>query len=83
MKTALANGLSITALHNHFFFDYPKVYFMHIAARGDAETLSAALKRPLIRSNQFEQKKLSLPELLKDLQAPPRAPLKKKLFKKF
>src|SRR5438132_58152 len=30
MSAALDNGLSVTALHNHFFFDQPKVYFMHI-----------------------------------------------------
>src|SRR6266567_9580243 len=28
MSVALDNGLSVTALHNHFFFDTPKVYFM-------------------------------------------------------
>src|SRR2546428_170633 len=30
MSAALDNGLSVTALHNHFFYDEPKVYFMHI-----------------------------------------------------
>jgi hypothetical protein len=30
MDAAIANGLTITALHNHFIFDQPKVYFMHI-----------------------------------------------------
>src|SRR5437016_9960148 len=30
MSAALNNGLSVTALHNHFFFDQPKVFFMHI-----------------------------------------------------
>jgi hypothetical protein len=28
MSAALDNGLEVTALHNHFFFDKPKVYFM-------------------------------------------------------
>src|SRR5262245_54889243 len=28
MSTALDNGLNVPALHNHFFFDHPKVYFM-------------------------------------------------------
>jgi hypothetical protein len=45
MKVALANGLSITALHNHFFFDHPRVYFMHINGKGNAGVLSLALKR--------------------------------------
>ena len=36
MSAALENGLEVTALHNHFFFDEPKVYFMHIGGMGDA-----------------------------------------------
>src|SRR4051794_30038367 len=35
MSAALDNGLQVTALHNHFFFDEPKVYFMHIGGEGD------------------------------------------------
>ena len=27
MSTALGSGLGVTALHNHFFYDEPKVYF--------------------------------------------------------
>src|SRR3954469_1982879 len=30
MSTALDNGLEVTALHNHFLGDSPKVMFMHI-----------------------------------------------------
>src|SRR5215471_12373741 len=30
MSAALDNGLQVTALHNHFFYDEPRVYFMHI-----------------------------------------------------
>jgi hypothetical protein len=45
MSVALDNGLSVTALHNHFFFDQPKVYFMHIAGEGSVEKLAAALKK--------------------------------------
>src|SRR6266480_6982138 len=37
MSVALDNGLSVTALHNHFFFDHPKVYFMHIESEGTVE----------------------------------------------
>jgi hypothetical protein len=45
MSVALDNGLSVTALHNHFFFDEPKVYFMHISGTGDAEKLATAVKK--------------------------------------
>jgi len=30
MSAAFEHGLAVTALHNHFFYDEPKVYFMHI-----------------------------------------------------
>ncbi len=30
MSVALENGLEVTALHNHFFWDSPRVMFMHI-----------------------------------------------------
>src|SRR5260221_985175 len=45
MSVALDNGLAVTALHNHFFYDEPKVYFMHIGGEGDAVKLAAAVKR--------------------------------------
>jgi hypothetical protein len=40
MTTALENGLEVTALHNHFFYDSPKVMFMHIGGHGDQEKLA-------------------------------------------
>src|SRR6266481_6317746 len=45
MSAALDNGLSVTALHNHFFFDQPKVYFMHIQGEGTVEQLAAAVRK--------------------------------------
>ena len=45
LSTALENGLSVTALHNHFFFDHPKVYFMHIEGQGTVEQLAGALRK--------------------------------------
>ena len=35
MSVALENGLTVTALHNHFVWDAPKVMFMHIGGMGD------------------------------------------------
>jgi hypothetical protein len=35
----------VTALHNHFFFDEPKVYFMHISGSGDAGKLAVAVRK--------------------------------------
>jgi hypothetical protein len=45
MSAALDNGLSVTALHNHFLFDHPKVFFMHIEGRGTTEELATALRK--------------------------------------
>jgi hypothetical protein len=44
MDAAFAAGLEVTALHNHFFYDEPKVYFMHIAGAGDPEKLAVGVK---------------------------------------
>jgi hypothetical protein len=43
MSTALTNGLEVTALHNHFFWDTPKVMFMHVGGMGSEETLAGAV----------------------------------------
>jgi len=43
MSVALDNGLEVTALHNHFFGDSPKVMFMHISGMGDEEKLATAV----------------------------------------
>jgi Domain of Unknown Function (DUF1259) len=44
MDAAFAGGLEVSGLHNHFFFDEPKVYFMHIGGHGDPEKLAAGVK---------------------------------------
>ena len=45
MSAAFDAGLEVTALHNHFFFDEPKVYFMHIGGTGEAATLASGVKK--------------------------------------
>ena len=44
MSAALDNGLEVTALHNHFFYDEPKVYFMHIGGEGSPDFLAKGVK---------------------------------------
>jgi hypothetical protein len=44
MSAALDAGLEVTALHNHFFFDQPKIYFMHIGGMGDTARMARAVK---------------------------------------
>src|SRR5216117_1663796 len=43
MTAALDNGLEVTALHNHFLWDTPRVMFMHIGGMGSEETLAEAV----------------------------------------
>src|SRR5262249_48945271 len=47
MTAALNNGIKVTALHNHFFFDKPNVYFMHIEGEGSVASLGKAVKGAL------------------------------------
>jgi hypothetical protein len=44
IDAAFAHGLEVTGLHNHFFYDEPKVFFMHIGGRGEPEQLAAGVK---------------------------------------
>jgi len=44
MDAAFAGGLEVTALHNHFFYDEPKVFFMHIGGHGEPDKLAAGVK---------------------------------------
>ena len=43
MSAALENGLEVTALHNHFLWDTPRVMFMHIGGMGGEATLAGAV----------------------------------------
>ncbi|HYS80346.1 MAG TPA: DUF1259 domain-containing protein [Anaeromyxobacteraceae bacterium] len=43
MSVALDNGLEVTALHNHFFWESPRVMFMHFGGMGDEKTLASAV----------------------------------------
>jgi hypothetical protein len=47
ITAALDSGLSVTALHNHFFFDEPKVYFMHIGGEADSVKLAKGFRAVL------------------------------------
>ena len=49
LSAALDNGLEVTALHNHFFWDSPKVMFMHIGGAGDEAALATAVGKVLAK----------------------------------
>jgi len=44
MTVLLDNGLDVTALHNHFFWDEPHMFYMHVHGHGLASDLAAKLK---------------------------------------
>ena len=48
MSAALNAGLQVTALHNHFFFDKPKVYFMHIGGEGSVAKLAQSIRANML-----------------------------------
>jgi hypothetical protein len=47
MTAALDNGLEITALHNHFFYERPRIFFMHIGGMGTTEQLATGVSKAL------------------------------------
>ena len=44
MSALLDRGIDVTALHNHFFWDDPHVYYMHVHGMGKAADLAQRLK---------------------------------------
>jgi len=47
MSALLDNGLEVTALHNHFFWDEPRMFYMHVHGHGTAAELATKLKPAL------------------------------------
>jgi hypothetical protein len=56
MSAALDGGLEVTALHNHFFFDRPRVLFMHIGGEGTVDHLGQAVKAALDAAHAVRNK---------------------------
>src|SRR5882724_4843636 len=47
MSALLDNGLDVTALHNHFFFESPRIFYMHVHGHGNASDLATKVKPAL------------------------------------
>ncbi len=45
MSALLENGLEVTALHNHFFFETPRLFYMHVHGHGKAADLARKAKQ--------------------------------------
>jgi hypothetical protein len=61
MSVALTNGLEVTALHNHFFWESPKVMFMHIGGMGSTEALAGAVGKVFATIKETSGGKGSVP----------------------
>src|SRR5947199_4269367 len=44
MSALLDNGLEVTAVHNHFFFESPRMFYMHVHGHGKAADLAKMAK---------------------------------------
>ncbi|HLK48251.1 MAG TPA: DUF1259 domain-containing protein [Bryobacteraceae bacterium] len=44
MSALLDNGFDVTALHNHFLFDSPRMFFMHVHGHGKPADLARRVK---------------------------------------
>ncbi len=62
MDAVLAGGLEVTALHNHFLWETPRVMFMHIAGLGDEDKLAAAVGRVFAKIGETAGGKGQIPE---------------------
>src|SRR5262249_49567727 len=47
MSALLDHGIQVTALHNHFLWDEPRVFFMHVHGSGTAAELAKSVKPAL------------------------------------
>jgi hypothetical protein len=41
ISAAQDHGLQVTAIHNHFFYESPRIFYMHLHGMGDAAELAA------------------------------------------
>jgi hypothetical protein len=60
MSAILENGLDVTALHNHFFWEQPRVFYMHVHGMGSPADLARRLK-PAIDLIDLSVKKAPAP----------------------
>lgn len=63
ISVALGNGLEVTALHNHFLWDSPRIMFMHIGGMGDPDKLAAAVGKVFAKIKETSGGKGETPKL--------------------
>src|SRR5436190_347767 len=67
MSALLDNGLEVTALHNHFFWEQPRIFYMHVHGHGNAIDIAHSIKPAIDLMGKSVQGTTST--------APPSAPL--------
>ncbi len=60
MSALLDAGLEVTALHNHFFYDNPRVFFMHVGGEGSADKLASGVKQAFAKQREIRVANSSL-----------------------
>lgn len=55
MDVLFENGLNVTALHNHFFYDEPRVYFMHVGGQGTVQQLATGVGKAMEKVRSIRQ----------------------------
>ncbi len=70
MDAFFAHGCTVTALHNHFFYDEPKTYFMHFGGEGNAADLAKGFKAALDAVKGVRAKNAVPASKFDDMQAP-------------
>lgn len=61
LSIALNNGIEVTALHNHFLWDTPKVMFMHIGGMGNLEKLATGVGKIFLEIKNTSDGKTLVP----------------------
>ena len=56
MSALLQNGLDVTALHNHFFWEQPRIFYMHVHGMGSAIELATRVKPAIDLIDQAAKK---------------------------
>ena len=74
MDALLGRGAEVTALHNHFLYDDPRVFFMHIGGTGKAGDLAGAARAALDATRKTREARPA-PPVLSGRPAPPKSAL--------
>lgn len=70
MSVLLDGGIEVTALHNHFFFDRPRIMFMHVGGEGRLEAMAPVLRAALAEVDTIRSRHPGPPEDFGDAPLP-------------